>query len=183
LVGPPRAVSCARRALQTPSAGRGKPPRQLTALGWPWWQVPLARLTPDLNPRLCSAAAPGSADSADAPAPRRHGSVVRQAMFASAARTPGRRITATSSGNARKLAGLRCVAVMRQPPMPVCHLAARLRAGLPIAPTVASAARTPSRRSPRTPPCRRGGRTARPRVPTERCGGRLRPIRFGYDAR
>src|ERR1017187_1480650 len=33
--GPPRAVSCARRALQTPSAGRGKPPRQLTALGEP----------------------------------------------------------------------------------------------------------------------------------------------------
>ena len=38
------------------------------------------RLTPDLKPRLCSAAATCSADSADAPASRRHGSVARQAM-------------------------------------------------------------------------------------------------------
>ncbi len=31
---PPRAVGCARPSL-TSSLGRGKPPRQLTALGWP----------------------------------------------------------------------------------------------------------------------------------------------------
>jgi len=65
---------------------------------------------------------------------------------------PGRRITAPCFGNALKFAGLRCVAVMRRPPMSVCP-ARKTQPWLPCHPSkpVPSIARKAEHRDPREP--------------------------------
>jgi hypothetical protein len=92
--GPPRAVNCAPRALQTPSAGRGKPPRQLTALG-----EPPGHLTRRLSFRFTSL------HCAAANEPLRWlAAPLRSVPLQETAETgdsPGQRITGPSSGNAR----------------------------------------------------------------------------------
>ena len=125
---PPRAVGCARPSLVS-SLGRGKPPRQLTALGG----LP-GRLTRRLFTSFHSATL-RSATRSGAPPPRRRSSQERRhcpqapsAMppYDSAAlhfvktgetgENPGQRITSPSFGNALKFAGLHCGLVMRWPP-------------------------------------------------------------------
>jgi hypothetical protein len=123
---PPRAVSCARRALQTPSAGRGKPPRQLTALGETPRHLTRRLLTTFHSAMLRSAPCP------HAPLPRRRSKHKRPhcpqprgtmppsdsaalhcVKTAETGDSPDPRITEPSSGNAHKFAGLRCGPVMR----------------------------------------------------------------------
>ena len=71
-------------------------------------------------------------------------------MKASAARTPGQRITGPSFGNARRLAGLRCGPVMRWPPKLVWPLVGQANSSLP--PSLLSLpAQKPENRDPRDP--------------------------------
>ena len=101
---PSRAVGCARPSLAR-SLGRGKPPRQLTALGWP-----PGRLTR----RLLHSSAPlrygpnGSAPTRSYAPLRTAAQNRRDRQKASGAATPGQRITGPGSGNAPRVAGLRC---------------------------------------------------------------------------
>jgi len=99
----------------TPSAGRGEPPRQLTAL-----VASPGRLTRRLSCRSRSlhsaTASPGHyplhpAGTGCCSIPRSYAAGNRRDR-----RSPGQRITRPSSGNARKLAGLRRGPVMRWPP-------------------------------------------------------------------
>src|ERR1035441_1932937 len=141
--GASRAVSCARRALTLPSSGGDKPPRQLTALG-----EPPGRLTCRLFTAFHSSTL-RSAPRLRAPPPRRrrpqtrrHCPQARGAMppsdsvalhcmkTAETGDSPGQRITGPSSGNARKLAGLRCGPVMRWPPMFVWPLVGQANSSL-----------------------------------------------------
>jgi len=107
---PPRAVGCARPSLAS-SPGRGKPPRQLTALGGLPTQPNSPAFAPLREPLhsayVCS---PARFRTPSTPQNR------RDRHKTGGAPTPGQRITSPGSGNARKLAGLRCGLVMRWPP-------------------------------------------------------------------
>jgi hypothetical protein len=64
--------------------------------------------------------------------------------------SPGQRITSPSSGNARKLAGLRCGLVMRWPPKLVWHLAGQANSSL-LPSLLGLPAQKPEQRDPRGP--------------------------------
>ncbi len=144
---PPRAVGCARPSL-TSSLGRGKPPRQLTALGWP--------------PRAPDSSAFATLQGRSIPPPpdaTKHHEDSRDRLLLHSAHLPLRktaetgdppaqRITSPSYGNARRRAGLRCGLDMRWPPTRVWHLAGQANSSF-LPPSSACPSRSQSIATPR----------------------------------
>ena len=121
--GPPRAVSCARRALQSPSAGPREPPRRLTRRLFTTFPSATLRSAPRPHaplPRRRSKHKRRHCPQAWGAMPPSDSAALHCVKTAETGDSPGPRITEPSSGNAHKFAGLRCGPVMRWPPMLAC---------------------------------------------------------------
>src|ERR1017187_5982703 len=147
----------------TSSAGRGKPPRQITALGEPPGRLTRRLFTAFHSTTLRSATCPRAppprrrrtqtrrhCPQARCPRPPSDSAALHCVKTAETGEFPGHRITGPSFGNARKLAGLRCGPVMRWPPLLVWPLVGQANSSL-LPSLLSLPAQKPEQRGPRDP--------------------------------